>query len=70
MLDLVRQDVLLDPSAEAYPMGKRGARRRRSPWGIEAKWARRMTNRKHRRAGRDLLEDAPPQKSTQGWITY
>lgn len=51
-------------------MGKHGARKRRSPYGIESKWVRRLTNRKHRRAGAKLLEDAPPQKSTQGWITY
>jgi len=39
-------------------------------WSKEDKSWRQITNRAWRRAGKHLLEDAPPQKSTQGWRTW
>lgn len=36
----------------------------------ENSYARRQTRRKHRREGKKYLDDAPPEKGTQGWMTY
>lgn len=36
----------------------------------ESKWAKKFINRKWRRQGKKKMEDANPQKGTQGWFTY
>lgn len=36
----------------------------------ESKWAKKFINRKWRRQGKKKMENADPQKGTQGWFTY
>lgn len=36
----------------------------------ESSYAKFLTRRRRRRAGKRLLEDAPPEKGTQGWMTW
>ena len=50
------------------------SRKARSKWkryySKESAYARWLTRRKNRRLGKKLLEDAPPDKGTQGWLTH
>jgi len=52
-------------------MARTTRRRRYRGWySTESPYAKFLTRRKQRRAGKRLLEDAPPEKGTQGWLTH
>lgn len=42
----------------------------RKYYSKENGYARRLTRRLWRRQGKRFLDDAPPQKGTQGWMTH
>lgn len=42
----------------------------RKYYSKESPYAKRLTRRKWRRQGKRFLEDAPPEKGTQGWMTH
>jgi hypothetical protein len=50
--------------------GKRDAAYWRRYYRTESAYARFLTRRRNRRKGKKLLEDAPPEKGTQGWMTH
>ena len=42
----------------------------RNLYSRENAYARFLTRRRNRRLGKRLMEDAPPEKGTQGWMTW
>lgn len=49
---------------------KRGGHRRASHYDREDPGIMKALRRKRRYNGKRLLEDAPPEKSTGGWLTW
>lgn len=46
------------------------SKRYRGWYSTESPYAKFLTRRRNRRAGKRLMEDAPPDKGTQGWMTH